>query len=143
MRKMTSVMTALIVFSASMFVVSACGGSDVNIDDGLPGYWIESDSDGALIIDGDGYGWGVEIARNGNLTTARLDWNAETLTTEKTGPFGKLLEASGGKWKTKIDGEVSEGTYTLSTTSGEAGEHPFLTVDMGGVQYMVMVAELE
>ena len=38
MRKMTSVMTALIVFSASMFVVSACGGSDVNIDDGLPGF---------------------------------------------------------------------------------------------------------
>lgn len=143
MKGTITLVAAAVLWLAGMFAVPACGGSGANLDEGIPGYWIESDSSGALLIDNDGYGWGFEIARSGSLTVARLDWSAESLTTEATGPFGKLLEASDGNWKVKIDGEVSEGTYTLSTTTGEAGEHPFLTIDMGGAAYYVMVAPLQ
>jgi hypothetical protein len=142
--KTTMFRTLLVLFAAGTLFFSACGGTDVNIDDGIPGYWIESNSDGALTIDNDGYGWGYEIARNGDLTVARLDWANEVLNTEATGPFGKLLTASGGVWEVEVGGESSEGTYSLSTTTGESGEHPFLTINMGGgTEYYVMVAALQ
>jgi hypothetical protein len=140
----TNLLSTVVVLLVAGWLISACGGSDVNIDGQLPGYWISSDSNGALYIDNDGYGWGYEIAKNGDLTVARLDWNAESLTTEATGPFGRLVKASGGVWEVVIGGEeTSTGSYTLSTviSSGEV-EHPFLTVFIGGTEYLVKVAEL-
>jgi len=122
----------------------ACGGGDADIDSRLFGYWIESDSEGGVLLDDDGYGWGNEIARNGDLTTARLDWNNEVLTTEATGPFGKLNYANDGEWEMEIEGEIVEGTYSLSTiTSSTNVEHLFLTLSLDGTTYAVKVAELD
>jgi len=141
----SKMLRALVITLTAGMLVSACGGTAVNIDSQLLGYWIKSDSAGGLTIDGDGYGWGYEIASNGNLTVARLDWNAESLTTEATGPFARLTTASGGVWEIEIDGGEgpSSGSYTLSTiTSSSEVQHPFLTVSMGGTEYLVKVAEL-
>ncbi len=122
----------------------ACGGGDADIDSQLLGYWIESNSEGGLLLDEDNYGWGYEIARNGDLTTARLDWDNEVLTTEATGPFGKIKYAQDGEWEMETEGESMEGTYLLSIiTSPTNVEHLFLTLSLGGTTYMVKVAELD
>ncbi len=143
--KTTIFRTLLVLFATGTLLISACGGSDVGIEDGIPGYWIASDSNGGLYIDNDGYGWGYEIARNGDLTVIRLDWAKGILATDDGGPFGKLLQAYDGVWKVEIDEEVSEGSYSLSTTTSESGKkHPFLTINMGGgTEYYVMVLELD
>ncbi len=144
MRKSTILRAVVVALTAGM-LVSACGGTDVNIDSQLLGYWIKSDSAGALIIDGDGYGWGYEIASNGNLTVARMDYNAKNLTTEATGNFARLLTASGGVWEIEVSGGEgpNSGTYTLSTVMSGEVQAPFLTVSMGGTEYLVKVAELQ
>ncbi|MBN2496446.1 MAG: hypothetical protein JXR96_17765 [Deltaproteobacteria bacterium] len=142
MKKMTSGVMC-ILFTIAALSVSSCGGG-ADIDPALLGYWIESDSDGGLYIDGDGYGWGVEIARNGNLTVARLDWDAGVINTEATGPFAKVLTARGGVLEVEEEGEVVQGSYTLSSVTSTTGDtHPFLTVDLGGTDYYVKVAELQ
>jgi len=141
----SKILRAVVITLTAGTLISACGGSDVNVDSQLLGYWIQSDSAGALIVDNDSYAWGYEIASNGDLTVARLDMNAESLTTEASGPFARLVTASGGVWEVEVDGGEgpATGTYTLSTvmSSGEV-EHPFLTVSMGGTEYLVKVAEL-
>lgn len=121
---------SLIGLFACVLIVglSGCGGED--LDKALMGYWIECDSEGAVYIDDDGYGWGFEVNEGGDLTTARLDYYGEVIQTEANGPFGRLLSASKGKFKVDIDGEgTSKGTYSITSITADAGgTFPMLSV---------------
>lgn len=142
--KTARILSVFVMALAIGTLASACGGGDADIDSRLLGYWIESDSDGALLLDEDNYGWGVEIARDGDLTEARLDWDRAVVETEATGPFGKVTYAQDGEWNMESEGESMEGTYSLSTiTSSSDDEHLMLTLSLDGTTYMVKVAELE
>lgn len=117
------------LLACAMFVfLAGCGGEDLDSD--LFGYWIECDGTGAVYLDEDAYGWGFEINDGGELTTARLDYNAEQIQTEANGPFGRLLSASKGKFKVEIDGEgTDKGNYSITQiTSNAGGVFPMLTI---------------
>ena len=144
-KRKTSMVLVALMASATLGLF-ACGDSDsVDLEPAILGYWIECDSQGSVYIDNDGYGWGFEVKRNGEVTTARLDYDTFTIVTDANGPFAKLWEAQNGIWDMEFYGEGrSEGTYSISTIQSGEAVLPFLAVDEGGgMAYYVKLADLQ
>ncbi len=108
-----------------------CGGGDAELDNELFGYWFECDYSGAVYIDDDDYGWGFQIAADGVMTTARLDFWEEIIELH-TSPFGRLLKAHNGQFKVDIDGEgTSKGSYSITRMTSDEG-YNFSMLNLSG-----------
>jgi hypothetical protein len=118
--------TLICLLGAMLFLVlygcDGCKKDDptpkANLEDGLTGYWFKlSSSTFNLIEDADGYIWGIKFDGNGEITVARWDNGAGSITTEASGPAFTVSTAQEGSFSGS-DGENDiTGTYSLSTVS--------------------------
>lgn len=136
-----------LLFFLCMFswLVLSCDSDSTrsNIDPSVQGFWIESDAEGGLIIDGDGYGWGVMIEADGDVTQVRMEWATGQVVDDAGGPMFTMLSAADGSFTTS---EGDSGTYVLSTTVSSTGAvHPFIAMTLSGqpTAYYVKMANID
>ncbi|MBN2493831.1 MAG: hypothetical protein JXR96_04500 [Deltaproteobacteria bacterium] len=136
--------TFLLMLPFTLTVIwAACGGDKAaNMDDRIPGYWIECESDGVIPFDGDGYAWGVVFHENGDMIRVRLTGNSWTITEDANGPFDKVVSAVDGQFTTR---EGMSGTFAISAvTTSQGSTYPFMSMDDGSqTQYYIKVMNLD
>lgn len=146
MRNWTRTIAAL-ALGLAMSWTTGCE-EEVDVDPALFGYWLECRADnGSILVDGDGFGWGFELNRSGDLTTARADSRTSTIVTEARGPFGHLSHARNGIWQADrmdLPETPTSGVYSLGSVMGTSGTlQPILTIDLMGTTTYVKAAELQ
>ncbi len=108
-----------IVIPTAFVSLIGCNDEDTeqmkDLDDVFVGFWIKLNGNGRIIIDSEGYAWGVQIVKNGEVTMARWDYSGTALNTEASGPMFTISEMSAGSFKGANSEEQINGTYAIDS----------------------------
>ncbi len=118
----------LLILIIPFFVGCEKDDTSPSIDDDMIGFWFKLTSEDRIAVDVDGYFWGLQIKKNGEVTVARLDYAASSITTEASGASFLITHAADGVFTGKADDETVAGTYTMGTVSNAGWDYNSMTL---------------